>query len=41
VFVTEEAQSWEASSEILLADRPREYFLTPSMTDHRRGLSWA
>lgn len=35
VFVSGEAQGWEASSEILLADRPREYFLTPSMTDHR------
>ena len=35
VFVAGEAKSWEASSEILLADRPREYFLTPSMTDHR------
>jgi endonuclease/exonuclease/phosphatase family metal-dependent hydrolase len=35
VFVTGEAKSWDASSQILLADRPREYFLTPSMTDHR------
>jgi endonuclease/exonuclease/phosphatase family metal-dependent hydrolase len=35
VFVAGEAKSWQASAEILLADRPREYFLTPSMTDHR------
>ena len=35
VFIAGEAKSWDASSEILLADRPREYFLTPLMTDHR------
>ena len=35
VFVAGEAKSWKASSEVLLADCPREYFLTPLMTDHR------
>jgi endonuclease/exonuclease/phosphatase family metal-dependent hydrolase len=36
VFVTGDAKSWDASSEILLADKPREFFFpSPSMTDHR------
>lgn len=35
VFVAGEAKDWDASAEILLADKPRMSFLTPSMTDHR------
>ena len=35
VFVGGDAKTWKATSEILLADKKRAYFLTPEMTDHR------
>jgi endonuclease/exonuclease/phosphatase family metal-dependent hydrolase len=35
IFACGEARTWKAKSDILLADMPREFFLGPSMTDHR------
>ena len=35
VFVAGEAREWAARAEILLADKPRAFFLSPTMTDHR------
>lgn len=35
VFVGGEAKSWRGRSKILLADQPRDYFLSREMADHR------
>jgi hypothetical protein len=40
VFVGGIAQTWPASSEILMSDKPRNYFLLEEMTDHRPLTAW-
>ena len=35
IFVAGEAKTWEAEAKILLADKPRAYFLTDAASDHR------